>query len=252
MFKSLLKRQWLPVISLLMTAGSIPLRAQSIEPAPFRTEAEAARHQARFLRAAEKAGYTLRPTFFYRNRLDVTKTKALRRIGVDMRAMDRQVVIDGSPDFPTAPLYSEVAVHGTVIAQTGDSSRAAFYHSAFTVRVRETWQGQLPADTVVVRLRSGPFGIMQLHVSMAPELELGQEVVLFLTPVDFAGFAEAEKQGLLSQKNNAASGDFDLVKAIKVKDGRVFNGKVRLARARKYIQRIAAILDKAHFYQKEF
>ena len=245
-------------ICLLVAAGltlavrETPLLAQTAPVGPFRTEAEAARHQAAFLVAARQAGYTLRPAFFYRNRLDVTKTKALRRVGVDMLAMDRSFLIDGPPDFPTAPLYSDLAVHGTIIRAPADSSRTAYYHAAFTVRVREVWQGLPAADTVVVRLRSGPLGTGHLSESMAPELELGQEVVLFLSPIDFAGFAEAEKQGLTTYRNNAAPGSFDLVKAINVKDGRVFGGKIKLARARKYTQRIAAILDKAHFYQKAF
>lgn len=228
-----------------------PLLAQTAPARPFRTEVEAVRHQAAFMVAAKQAGYTLRPAFFYRNRLDVTKTKALRRVGVDMLAMDRSFLIDGPLDFPTAPLYSDLAVHGTVIRATSDSSRAVFYHSFFTVCVSEVWQGQSLADTVVVRLRSGPVGTMQLHSAMDPELAQGQEVVLFLSPIDSAGVVEDEK-GLFYRKKNTAPGDFALVKAIGVKNGRVFGGKVPLARARKYSQRIAAILDKAHFYQKVF
>ncbi|HEX8506550.1 MAG TPA: hypothetical protein VF630_14380 [Hymenobacter sp.] len=248
----LLKTCLLLAASLTAATLETPLLAQTAPIGPFRTEAEAAQHKAGFLTAAEKAGYVLQPDFFYRNRLDVTKTKALRRVGVDLLRMDRSMLIDGAPDFPSAPMYSDLAVHGTIIRATGDTSRTAYYHAAFTVRVSEAWQGRAPADTVVVRLRSGPLGAGQLHESMEPELAQGQEVVLFLSPVDFAGYAEAEKQGLASLKNNALPGDFNLVKAIKVKNGRVFGGKVKLARARKYSQRIAAILDKEHFYQKEF
>ena len=43
-----------------------------------------------------------------------------------------------------------------------------------------------------------------------------------------------------------------VVKVISVKEGRVFGGRVRLAKARKYSKRIAAILDKEHFHQKQF
>ena len=242
------------LVAIGLTAATLqtPLLAQTAPAGPFRTEAEAARHKAGFLAAANKAGYTLQPDFFYRNRLDVTKTKALRRVGVDMLALDQSVLIDGSPDFPTAPLYSDLAVHGTIIRATGDSSRTSYYHAAFTVRVSEAWQGQAPADTVVVRLRSGPLGTAHLYVAEAPELKLGQEVVLFLTPVDFEGHAEANKEGLALGRNNAAPGDFDIVKAIKVKEGRVFGGKIKLVRARKYSKRIAAILDKEHFYQRAF
>ena len=230
----------------------MPLQAQPSAATPFASEAEAARYKAAFVAAARAAGYASRPEFFYRNRLDITKTKALRHIGVDMLAMDRSILVDGPPDYPTAALYSDVVVHGTVVAQAGDTSRAVYYHSAFRVRVTEAWQGHPTADTVEVQLRSGPLGTFHLYESMAPELEVGQEVVLFLSPVDFAGFAEAEKQGLAPYRNNAAPGSFDLVKAIKVKAGRVFGGKIKLARARRYSKRIAAILDKEHFYQKAF
>lgn len=242
----------LVVTALLLATVKNSLWAQSAVPGPFSTEAEAAQHRINFLAAAKQAGYTLRPEFFYRNRLDVAKTKALRRAGVDMLAVDRQILIDGAPDFPTASLYADVAVHGTIVRATVDSSRTVYFHSAFTVRVRQAWQGHPAADTVVVRLRSGPLGAMQLHSSDDPELAQGQEVVLFLSPVDFAGFAEAEKQGFQPEKNNAIPGDFNLVKAIQVKEGRVFSGRIKLARARKYTQRLATILDKEHFYHKAF
>lgn len=247
-----IKIRLLLAAGLLLAAPETLLRAQTTPVGPFRTEAEAARHQAGFLAAARQAGYTLRPEFFYRNHLDISKTKALRHVGIDMLALDRQMLIDGYPDFPTAPLYADVAVHGTIIRATGDSSRTVYFHSAYTVRVHEAWQGHPAADTVVLRLRSGPLGSLRLHSSEEPELAQGQEVVLFLSPVDFVGFAEAEKQGLSPGKNNAVPGDFNLVKAIPVREGRVFGGKIKLARARRYSQRIVAILDKEHFYQKAF
>ncbi|WP_262490412.1 hypothetical protein [Hymenobacter lapidarius] len=42
------------------------------------------------------------------------------------------------------------------------------------------------------------------------------------------------------------------MKVIPVEKGRVFGGRVKLAKARKYSKRIAAILDKERFYQKKF
>lgn len=101
----MLRKNCLLLVScLLITAFETPLWGQAVVPTPFRTETEAARHKAGFLAAARAAGYTQWPEFFYRNRLDVTKTKALRHIGVDMLAMDRSMLIDGPPDYPTAAL----------------------------------------------------------------------------------------------------------------------------------------------------
>ncbi|OGX82643.1 hypothetical protein BEN47_04525 [Hymenobacter lapidarius] len=178
--------------------------AQTATVGPFGTETEAARHQAGFLAAARAAGYTQRPEFLYRYRLDITKTKQLRRAGVDLRQEERQILIDGTPDYPAAALYADLVVHGTVVKQTGDSSRAVFYHSAFEVQVTDTWQGPAATNPVVARLRSGPSEGFYLNVSMGPELKLCQEVVVFLAPIDFAGYAEAEQQGLAMQRNNAA------------------------------------------------
>ena len=246
-------KSWASLFVLSLRVGfAVPLQAQPAAAATFRNETEAAQHKAQFLAAARAAGYTQRPEFLYNHRLDVTKTWQLRRAGVDLRREEHSILIDGTPDYPAVALYADLVVHGTVVKQTGDSSRAVFYHSAFEVQVTDTWQGQAAPHPVVARLRSGPSGAFQLNVSMEPELKLGQEVVLFLTPIDFAGYAEADKQGLAPQRNNAAPDDFDVVKVILVKEGRVFGGRVRLARARKYSKRIAAILDKEHFHQKQF
>ena len=204
--------------------------------------------------AAKAAGYTMMPEFFYRNRLDVTKTRKLRRAGVDMLLMDRQILIDGSYPYKEQTLYADVVVRGRVTAEVTDSSHRVYFHTTFKVKVEEVWQGRLAADTITVQQMAGPVGRFRMHIAEGSELHLGEEVILYLSPVDFAAFAEAEKQGLSGGANNAVPGDFYSSKAIPVQKGRIAYGraKIELAQARRQVKRIAAILDKGHFYQKFF
>ena len=231
-----------------------PLRAQTVPVGPFRTEADAARHQASFLVAAQKQGYTSLPTFFYRNCLDVTKTKELRRVGVDLLKMDRSILIDGSYGYREETLFSDWVVRGIVTEEVGDSSRRVCFHTTYTVTVTEVWQGQLNTKTVRVKTVNGPFGSSRVHVAESPEFHQGQEVVLYLCRFDLAGFADAEKQGFAFCTSNATPDDFQVSKAMQVQPNGYMTGAAGLpvAEVRTAVQAIGAILDKEHFYQKEF
>ena len=239
---------------LLIAAPQAPLLAQTVPVGPFRTDAEAARHQAGFLVAAQKQGYTVRPSYFYRNRLDVTKTKALRRTGVDMLSMDRSFLIDGSYGYREETLFADWVVRGIVTEETGDSSRRVCFHTTYKVKITEVWQGQLTTGTVTVKTANGPIGTMQLHVSESPDFHKGQEVVLYLNHFDLAGFAEAEKQGLTNCTNNATADDFQVSKVLQVPPNGTIasHAGLSVAEVRAAVQAISAVLDKEHFYQKEF
>jgi hypothetical protein len=240
--------------ALLLASSETPLLAQTVPVGPFRTEAEAARHQANFMVAAEKAGYTSRPGFFYRNRLDVTQTKALRRLGVDMQEMDHRFLIDGSYGYREQTLFADWVVRGNVTEETGDSSRRVCFHTTYTVRVTEVWQGQLAAKTVQLKTANGPVGTFRMHVAESPEFHRGQEVVLYLNRFDLAGFAEAEKQGLTNCIDNVTADDFQVSKVLQVLPNGTIAGHAGLpvAEVRTAVQAIGAVLDKEHFYQKEF
>ncbi len=239
---------------LTVAAAQAPSWAQTTPVGPFRTEAEAVRHRAAFLAAARKQGYTARPDFFYRNRLDVTKTRELRRMGVDMRQMDRSFLIDGSYGYREETLFADWVVRGVVTEETGDSSRRACFHTTYTIRVTEVWQGQLHAETVRVKTVNGPLGTVRVHVAASPDFHQGQEVVLYLSRFELAGIAEAEKQGLSLCTNNATAEDFRVSKALRVlPDGTIADhGGLPVAEVRRAVQAISAILDKEHFYQKSF
>ncbi|MBJ6110503.1 hypothetical protein JAO73_15880 [Hymenobacter sp. BT523] len=239
---------------LTAAATHVALRAQTAPVGPFRTEAEAARHQAGFLAAAQKQGYTSRPTFFYRNRLDVTKTKALRREGVDLLQMDRRILIDGSYGYREQTLFADWVVRGVVTEEVGDSSHRACFHTTYKIKVMEVWQGQLSSATISVKTANGPVGTLRLHVAESPDFHQGQEVVLYLNRFDLAGFAEAEKQGLSSCASNATAEDFQASKALQVLSDGTVAGHTGLSVAdmRAAVQTIGALLDKEHFYQKAF
>lgn len=241
--------------------GALVARPALAQPTTTRTafaSAEAAaRHKAAFAAVVRKAGFK-RPAdgYYYKSRIDVTKEADLRRAGVDLRAMERFIRIDGPGSFQESSLLADVVVRGTVLSLVTDSSRGVRYHSAYRVRVAETWQGKA-AETVTVRLFSGPFGTSNVYVSESPTLRVGQEAILHLLYVDFAEDEDAKKLGLSPVINNAAPGDFGLLLASTVRGDEVLDhyGQrpvAKLADLRRNLQAIAAILDKEHFYQKAF
>jgi hypothetical protein len=248
----------LTTASLLAAALATPLLAQPIARAAFASDEAAARHKAAFVAAVHKVGFR-RPAdyYYYKNRIDVTQEAALRRAGLDLREMERTIRIDGPGSPQESSLFADVVVRGTVLGLVTDSSRSVCYHSAYRVRVAETWQGKA-TDTVTVRLFGGPLGSLgNVTIAEAPRIEVGEEAILHLSYVDLAEYEEARKQGLSSCTNNAAPGDFGLLLASPVRGEEVLDhyGQhpiAKLADLRRNLQRIAAILDKEHFYQKAF
>jgi hypothetical protein len=148
-------------------------------------------------------------------------------------------------------------VRGTVLSLVTDSSRGVCYHSCYKVRVAETWQG-VPAATVTVRLATGPIGDTPgITFSGAPHLAVGQEYILHLRYVDFTVDEETKKLGSPFGINNATPGDLLLMLASPIRGDEVLSSHDQrtvtpLADLRRSLQRIGAILDKEHFYQKTF
>lgn len=235
-----------------------PARAQLPARAAFASDEAAARHKAAFGAAVRKAGFH-RPAdgYYYKYRIDVTQEAALRRAGLDLREMERSIRIDGPGGFQEESLFADAVVLGTVVSVTTDSSRRACYHSRYKVRVDETWQGP-PRDTVMVQLITGPIGNTGgITFSQAPRVDVGQRVILHLRYVDFDAHAEASKRGFSMCANNAKPGDFVPTLASPVRGDQVMEDTgqhpvVKLADLRRNLKRIAAILDKEHFYQKAF
>lgn len=235
------------------------LRAQpSTAQAAFASDEAAARHKAAFVAAVHKAGFR-RPAenYYYKYRIDVTRETALRREGLDLRDLERSIRIDGPGGPQESSLFADLVVRATVISLVTDSSRGVCYHSAYRVRVAETWQGKA-ADTVTVRLFGGPLGSFgNVNYAEAPRIEVGEDAILHLRCVDFAEDKEAKKQGLTTCANNAVLGDFGLLLASPVRGEWVLDhyGQrpvAKLADLRRNLRRIAEILDKEHFYQKAF
>ena len=252
-----MKTQLLFALLLGTLLAARPARAQLPARAAFASDEAAARHQASFAAAVRTAGLRTAAAMYYKYRIDVTQEEALRRAGFDLREMERTIRIDGPGGFQESSLFADLVVRGTVLSLVTDSSRGVRYHSAYRVRVAETWQGKT-ADTVTVRLHSGPLGSYgNIHIAESPRIEVGEEAILHLSYVDFTEDEQAQKQGLYPSANNAAPGDFGLLLASPVRGEWVLDhyGQrplAKLADLRRDLQRIAAILDKEHFYQKAF
>lgn len=234
-----------------------PALAQRPAQAAFATAEAAARHKAAFAATVRKAGLHRPADAYYKYRIDVTKEADLRRAGIDLRAMERSIRIDGAAPYEESSLFADLVVRGTVLSLVTDSSRGVCYHSYYKIRVAETWQGRA-ADAVAVRLATGPVGDTPgFTFSGAPQIAVGQEFILHLRYVDFAVDEEAKKLGSPFGTNNATPGDFLLMLASPVQGEGVLSSygqrtTTALADLRRNLQRIATILDKEHFYQKVF
>ncbi|MDO7854015.1 hypothetical protein [Hymenobacter convexus] len=254
-----MKTRFLLAFLLWVALGGPAARAQpTTARAAFASDEAAARHKAAFAVAVRKAGFK-RPAdgYYYKSRIDVTKEADLRRAGIDLRAMERFIRIDGAAPYEESSLFADVVVRGTVLRLVTDSSRNVCYHSRYTIRVAETWQGR-PADTVVVRLVTGPIGDgLGITYAGAPRIKVGEDAIFHLRYVDFAADEETKKLGSPFGTNNATPGDFLLMLASPVQGEGVLSSHDQrtvtpLADLRRRLRSIAAILDKEHFYQKEF
>ncbi|RZL07569.1 MAG: hypothetical protein EOO62_16875 [Hymenobacter sp.] len=85
---------------------------------------------------------------------------------------------------------------------------------------------------------------------------MGEQVILYLNPVDACELAEARAQGLGNFTDNTRAGDFNLVEKYSVQAGYVFdsdnNRLGKTARVTADIGRLAALLDKSNFTKKSF
>ncbi|UOQ97525.1 hypothetical protein MUN81_20120 [Hymenobacter sp. 5317J-9] len=246
----------LALLSICLLAAR-PARAQQPARAAFGSDEAAARHKAAFAAAVHKAGLQRPADGYYKARIDVTKEAEFRRVGINLRELERRIRIDGPAPYEESSLFADQVVHGTVLSLVTDSSRSVCYHSYYKIRVAETWQGR-PAETVAVRLITGPIGnTLGITFSGAPRLAVGQELILHLRYVDFTVDEETQKLGSPFGTNNATPGDFLVMLASPVRGDGVLSGYDQrtitpLADLRRNLKAIAAILDKEHFYQKAF
>jgi len=192
------------------------------------------------------------PDWYYRYKVDVTKAKALYKEGVDLAILDKRV---GLGTYRENLLYTATVVRGSVIGQRFDERKQVYYHSLYEIKVDEVLAGQVTSTVLTVCLRSGKVDGAVLRARDEPTLSIGEQVVLYLNPIDSVELAEAKAQGLWDYENNAKTDDFNLVEKYTVKEGYVFDADGRVDRTGTVstnIRRIAAVLDKANFNQKSF
>ncbi|OON67705.1 hypothetical protein [Hymenobacter sp. CRA2] len=237
-------------LSLLLTGSSV-----WAQPA---ADTATTAHQRGFIAAARAAGFSSMPriNFFYEYRADITQVEQLRRAGLDLRAMEKTLQIDGPEPYQAGVLYTDAVVLGTVVSAQPDARREVCYHSGFRVRVEETWQGPpRPADTIMVRQASGPMGESRVIVGQEELLQVGQRVILYLHLIDGPALRRAQAAGMWPYTTNFAPDDYRVLSAYPVADGYArmhYDSPLPYHEARRQIQRLIAILDKDHFYQKDF
>jgi len=235
----------------LLLAGlllsALGVRAQATNPPAQDTSRKNA-----FVRRVKAQGLLRDPAWYYRCKIDVTKAKALYKEGVDLAVLDKRV---GPGTYRENLLYAATVVRGSVSRQRYDERKEVYYHSMYDIKVDEVLAGQVKTSVLTVCLRSGKLGDVTLRSLDEPKLSVGEQVILYLNPVDLAELAEAKAQGLWNYEDNAQASDFNLVEKYSVKEGYVFNAEGRIDRTgtvNTNIRRISALLDKANFSQKSF
>jgi hypothetical protein len=231
--------------------GPLTAQAQSSEKLVASLE-QVASHKAAFARKVKALQLVRDPAWYYRYKVDVTKAQALYKEGVDLAVLDKRM---GPGTYRENLLYTATVVRGSVISQRSDERKEVYYHSMYDIKVAEVLAGQVTSTVLTVCLRSGKVGDAVLRSRQEPTLSVGEQVVLYLNPVDLAELAEAKAQGLWNYENNAQASDFNLVEKYFVKEGYVFDADGRVDRTGTVstnIRRITALLDKANFNQKSF
>jgi hypothetical protein len=231
--------------------GTLKAQAQSSEKLAASPE-QAASHKAAFARKVKALQLVRDPAWYYRYKVDVTKAKALYKEGIDLAVLDKRV---GPGTYRENLLYTATVVRGSVISHRSDERKEVYYHSMYDIKVDEVLAGQVASTVLTVCLRSGKVGDAVLRSRNEPTLSVGEQVMLYLNPIDLAELAEAKAQGLWNYENNVQVSDFNLVEKYSVRKGYIFDADGRVDRAGTVsanIRRIAGVLDKANFNQKSF
>jgi hypothetical protein len=231
---------------------AITVRAQDNAPSVGTAPEQAANHKAAFARKVKALQLVRDPAWYYRYKVDVTKADALYKEGIDLAVLDKRT---GPGTYRENLLYTAVVVRGSVISQRSDERQQVYYHSKYEIKVDEVLAGQVTSTVLTVCLRSGKVGDSTLRSRDEPTLSVGEQVLLYLNPIDLAELAEAKAQGLWKYENNAQASDFNLAEKYSVRKGYVFDASGRIDRTGTVstnIRRIAAVLDKESFSQRSF
>lgn len=152
-----------------------------------------AKHKAAFVRQVKARQLLRDPDWYYRYQVDVTKEQQLRKAGLDLAVLDKRA---GAGTYQENLLYTTTVVRGSVISQQYDERPEVYFHSRYEVKIAEVLAGHVPSTVLVVRLRGGKVGNAELHTSHEPTLEPGEQVLLYLNPIDAEELASAKAQGL--------------------------------------------------------
>lgn len=228
--------------------ANAPAWAQNAE-----NSALVAQHKAAFVRQVKARQLLRDPDWYYRYQVDVTKEQQLRKAGLDLAVLDKRA---GPGTYQENLLYTTTVVRGSVISQQYDERPEVYFHSLYEVKVAEVLAGHVTSTVLTVRLRGGRVGDAVLHTSHEPTLQPGEQVLLYLNPIDTEELASAKAQGFWNFTNNASPADFSLVDKYCIKAGYVFDAEnnrlAKVAAVQAAITRLVGVLDRDSFAQKTF
>lgn len=238
---------------LCVQALSICANAQVADSSHFANSLLAKKHKELFTKAVTNAGLHKNPNYYYKYRVDVTKSQELKNLGVDLSDMDKRV---GLGDYKESLVYADVVVSGVVISKEYDSNPNNYYHSTYMVRVNKVLHGKVKADIIRVKLVSGPVGSKYVNSDDEPSIFLGEQVVLYLNQINFTEILNAKANGRWNHDLNANLTDFDILAKYYVKSSYIFDSDNRkISKASEFeanVKKVSSVLDKENFYTKTF
>ncbi len=105
----------------------------------------------------------------------------------DLGGLSPRSVEGGPVDVAQLTARAEAVVHGQVTARTTGWIGRVLY-TMYTVAPREILKGA-PRSSLVVAVPGGTRGNVQLRVPGAPDLQVGEQLIVFATPLEGSTFA---------------------------------------------------------------
>ena len=147
----------LPLLSTFV-ALSQPKEDQRIkivdeEAQHFATKAAYLSHKNSYLdRAASMHIVPLIANNWYGSKINLTKERKFKRMGVDLKEMSSRT--NHITDYKFHTLFSDVIINGVVIDKVYEKSRASYWHTMYTIQVTEVLKGS-SLDSVKIYQMSG-------------------------------------------------------------------------------------------------
>jgi len=154
------------------------LKISKKEEKQFGSYEKALAHKQNYFKKAEKLGIGYKnPDVFYQFKVNLNKIDELKAESIDIIEMTKKI---GYYDYKESTLVSDIVVIGTIIKREYDSDENSYFHSIYTLQVKETLKGKKLPETLIIKQRSGVVGELYLSDNNESPLNIGENVLIYL------------------------------------------------------------------------